>query len=88
MSALFTALVEGETKESLAAMVCGLRERASTGQRLLQAMHDQLEDAMCNCTNLDGQRWEYGISDLQLTPDGSVTLSDVRRYLASADRSA
>ena len=29
MSALFTALMEGETKESLAAMVCELREKAA-----------------------------------------------------------
>ena len=35
MSALFTALLEGETKESLATMVCGLREeitRLRTGR--------------------------------------------------------
>lgn len=29
MSALYTALVEGETKESLASMVCELREELS-----------------------------------------------------------
>ncbi len=52
--------------------------------RLLQVMHDQLEDAMCNCTQLDGQVWEYGKTDLQLTPDGSVSLSDVRRFLQKA----
>lgn len=37
MSALWTALMEGETKESLATMVCELREREKDGTASLRS---------------------------------------------------
>lgn len=43
MSALYTALVESETKESLAQMVCELREKARTPDPEFCALAERLK---------------------------------------------
>ncbi len=50
-----------------------------------KAMLNQLEDAMAGEVNERGQRWIMGKTDLQLRPDGSYMLSQVRTVVAKAE---
>lgn len=54
--------------------------------RIISAFNDAVEDAMQNQTNKFGVAWVRGHSDVQLTPSGSVMLSDARTFIAEHSR--
>lgn len=51
---------------------------------LLGAMLVMMEDAIDGEIVQDGRRYERGVSDMEISPDGRLTIADVRAALLSA----
>ena len=58
MSALYNALLEGETKEKLALMVCELREENARLREIVRGFLDCPEIAYCAPEDMDPETYE------------------------------
>ena len=55
--------------------------------RLLKVFVLMMDDSMEGQWNRDGVKWQSGVTDVELTPDGSVMLSHARAAICKAEGS-
>lgn len=90
MTAPLTAEEEAQWRRDTARLTLQHRDRryiATLAAELvegLEAMVAMLEDSMAHCDLPSGERFVAGVSDVEIKPDGSMTLNGMRALLSKA----